>query len=98
MDYIICANALRDIPKDLLDLFIPKNNIEARALENAYNALQRREIVRYTVMDLQKKFNLPFNPNESLAHVKTRVMIKQKLNEMNKLPGQDEKEKSENDD
>lgn len=88
--------ALQDIPEDLLYIFAPKDIAGLRLLEQAYEALQRKDLARDTVMSLQKSYGLSFNPNESLAHVKTRANIKKKLQEKDQWPqGNKEKEESE---
>lgn len=84
--------ALQNIPTDLLYIFTPKDAIGYHLLERAYEEFQQKDAARELVMSLQRAHGLSLNPNESLAHAKTRANIKKKLQEKEQWPCGKEKE------
>lgn len=66
---------LEGIPKDLIDLFAPSNEDELAQLEINIVRWLARSQERAKVMQLQKRFDLPLRPNQSLRDVTIRLKI-----------------------
>lgn len=60
---------LADIPKDLVDIFTPDGEDELVQLEVNIVKWLNKVLVREKVMKLQKHFDLPLRPNQSLRVV-----------------------------
>jgi len=66
---------LASLPKDIRNIFVPKNEDELLSLELNITRFSSREKEREKVMDLQREFGLPLRPNQSLKDVLIRVRI-----------------------
>jgi len=66
---------LDGIPKDLVDLFTPNTDDELDQLEINVVRWWPRSQEREKVMRLQKRYDLPLKPNQSLRDVTIRIRI-----------------------
>jgi len=66
---------LEKLPRSIRDLFTPKTEDELFELESRIIKFAVRQRERDKVMDLQKEFNLPLRPNQSLKEVLIKIKI-----------------------
>ena len=66
---------LKDIPKDLRNMFMPKNTKDLEELEIRLIGFASKQKERQQIMELQKRFNLDNKPNMSLRDTAIRVKI-----------------------
>ncbi len=74
---------LEGIPEDIKDIFIPHTEEELLELELNTSNFRAHERDREKVMQLQKQYNLPLRPNQTLRGVMIRIRIQQ-LHKRNK--------------
>lgn len=63
------------LPKSIKDIFTPKTEDELLTLEMNITRFISREREREKVITLQREFNLPLRPNQSLREVLIRIKI-----------------------
>lgn len=66
---------LRQIPRQLWDVFLPGQEDDLPALASAIKALRIREKERDYLIELRRKYGLPFRPNASVDETIKRVRL-----------------------
>jgi hypothetical protein len=65
------------LPEDIKEIFTPKTEDELIEFEFNVVNFRIREREREKVIQLQKQYNLPFHPNQTLRDVTVRIYIQQ---------------------
>jgi hypothetical protein len=73
---LLLEHYLRRIPSSLRDLLVPRTRRERYRFAKAIKALRIREEERNYVRELQKKFDLPLRPNETVKETMIRVRLR----------------------
>lgn len=79
-------NALKGIPDDLKDIFVPKSSEELIQFEENVLKFAKRSKERDEVMRVQKKYGLPLRPNMSMRRTMTFIRLEELKKRKNNPP------------
>ena len=68
-------NMLEGIPRQLWDIFIPNTVEEFKATDGNVKSFDKRKKEREKVLALQRLYDFPLRPNNTLNEVMAKIMI-----------------------
>ena len=82
-------NMLEGIPRQLWGIFIPNTVEEFKVTGDNVKSFEKREREREKVIALQRLYDFPLRPNNTLHEVMAKIMIEKKKRQKKRMQSRD---------